>query len=251
MMFDVCWWLTDPKVRSLSAEDRALLMDLLCQMWISPERGVMIGGSIQHPLTKREIIFMVGGDTDDEWLDRLVEADVVYIRQDGAYCNSLMMHDAQVSEARRKAGSKGGKSTMSANRQVEKPIIKATPPVKAKPKDPEGNLFQEDQQPPEEKAAKPKPQKKQYAQSVTMTEAEYKSLTDQFTEPVAQEMIEILSNYKGSKGKKYKSDYRAILSWVVDAYKERQNRYYGSNKEYKRNNPELTATDPTSYEKDL
>lgn len=229
MMFDVGWWLTDPKVRSLSAEDRALFVDLLCQMWISPERGVMIGGSIQHPLTKREIIFMVGGDTDDEWLDRLVEADVVYIRQDGAYCNSLMMHDAQVSEARRKAGSKGGKSTMSANRQVEKPIIKATPPVKAKPK----------------------PQKKQYAQSVTMTEAEYKSLTDQFTEPVAKEMIEILSNYKGSKGKKYKSDYRAILSWVVDAYKERQNRYYGSNKEYKRNNPEPTATDPTSYEKDL
>lgn len=239
MMFDVGWWLTDPKVRSLSAEDRALFVDLLCQMWISPERGVMIGGSIQHPLTKREIIFMVGGDTDDEWLDRLVEADVVYIRQDGAYCNSLMMHDAQVSEARRKAGSKGGKSTMSANRQVEKPIIKATPPVKAKPKDPE------------EKAAKPKPQKKQYAQSVTMTEAEYKSLTDQFTEPVAKEMIEILSNYKGSKGKKYKSDYRAILSWVVDAYKERQNRYYGGNKEYKRNNPEPTATDPTSYEKDL
>lgn len=229
MMFDVGWWLTDPKVRSLSAEDRALFVDLLCQMWISPERGVMIGGSIQHPLTKREIIFMVGGDTDDEWLDRLVEADVVYIRQDGAYCNSLMMHDAQVSEARRKAGSKGGKSTMSANRQVEKPIIKATPPVKAKPK----------------------PQKKQYAQSVTMTEAEYKSLTDLFTEPVAKEMIEILSNYKGSKGKKYKSDYRAILSWVVDAYKERQNRYYGSNKEYKRNNPEPTATDPTSYEKDL
>lgn len=228
-MFDVGWWLTDPKVRSLSAEDRALFVDLLCQMWISPERGVMIGGSIQHPLTKREIIFMVGGDTDDEWLDRLVEADVVYIRQDGAYCNSLMMHDAQVSEARRKAGSKGGKSTMSANRQVEKPIIKATPPVKAKPK----------------------PQKKQYAQSVTMTEAEYKSLTDQFTEPVAKEMIEILSNYKGSKGKKYKSDYRAILSWVVDAYKERQNLYYGSNKEYKRNNPEPTATDPTSYEKDL
>lgn len=229
MMFDVGWWLTDPKVRSLSAEDRALFVDLLCQMWISPERGVMIGGSIQHPLTKREIIFMVGGDTDDEWLDRLVEADVVYIRQDGAYCNSLMMHDAQVSEARRKAGSKGGKSTMSANRQVEKPIIKATPPVKAKPK----------------------PQKKQYAQSVTMTEAEYKNLTDQFTEPVAKDMIEILSNYKGSKGKEYKSDYRAILSWVVDAYKERQNRYYGSNKEYKRNNPEPTATDPTSYEKDL
>ena len=65
------------------------------------------------------------------------------------------------------------------------------------------------------------------------------------------EAIEKLSSYKYASGKKYKSDYRAILSWVVDAYKERQNRYYGSNKEYKRNNPEPTATDPTSYEKDL
>ena len=41
MMFDVGWWLTDSKVRSLSAEDRALFVDLLCQMWISPERGLL------------------------------------------------------------------------------------------------------------------------------------------------------------------------------------------------------------------
>lgn len=33
-------------------------------------------------------------------------------------------------------------------------------------------------------------------------------------------MIEILDNYKGSKNKKYASDYRAILNWVVDRYKE-------------------------------
>ena len=33
-------------------------------------------------------------------------------------------------------------------------------------------------------------------------------------------MIEILDNYKGAKGKRYKSDYRAILTWVVDRYNE-------------------------------
>ena len=33
-------------------------------------------------------------------------------------------------------------------------------------------------------------------------------------------MIEILNNYKGSKGKKYKSDYMAILNWVVERYNE-------------------------------
>ena len=33
-------------------------------------------------------------------------------------------------------------------------------------------------------------------------------------------MIQILDNYKGANGKKYKSDYRAILNWVVDKYNE-------------------------------
>jgi hypothetical protein len=28
--------------------------------------------------------------------------------------------------------------------------------------------------------------------------------------------IEILDNYKGSKGVKYKSDYRTILGWVIE-----------------------------------
>lgn len=38
------------------------------------------------------------------------------------------------------------------------------------------------------------------------------------------EWVEVLDNYKGSTGKKYKSDYRAILSWVVDKYKEKHNK---------------------------
>ena len=38
----------------------------------------------------------------------------------------------------------------------------------------------------------------------------------------ADRAIEILSNYKGSKGKSYKSDYRAILSWVIDRMKEKE-----------------------------
>jgi hypothetical protein len=33
-------------------------------------------------------------------------------------------------------------------------------------------------------------------------------------------MINALDNYKGAHGKKYASDYRAILSWVVGKYEE-------------------------------
>ena len=38
-------------------------------------------------------------------------------------------------------------------------------------------------------------------------------------------MIDILNNYKGSKGKKYKSDYLTIRGWVKDKYYENMNRY--------------------------
>jgi len=49
-----------------------------------------------------------------------------------------------------------------------------------------------------------------------MTEKEYQSLIDRFGESDTKHMIEVLDNYKGAHGKRYKSDYRAILTWVVD-----------------------------------
>lgn len=63
------------------------------------------------------------------------------------------------------------------------------------------------------KAAK----KIKYAEDVSMTEEEYKKLIEQYGHAKVIKMITKLENYKGSSGKKYKSDYRAILSWVVDA----------------------------------
>jgi hypothetical protein len=41
-------------------------------------------------------------------------------------------------------------------------------------------------------------------------------LVESFGEPFVLKLIEELDNYKGSMGKKYKDDYRAILSWVVE-----------------------------------
>lgn len=66
------------------------------------------------------------------------------------------------------------------------------------------------------------PEKKAYAEFVRMTEAEYGKLVAEHGEAATRRMIEILDNYKGSKGATYKSDYRAILNWVVDRYKEEQ-----------------------------
>lgn len=63
-------------------------------------------------------------------------------------------------------------------------------------------------------------ERKKYAENVTMTEEEYNKLREKFGFDDTIRMIEILDNYKGSSGKSYKSDYRAILSWVVDRLKE-------------------------------
>ena len=53
-----------------------------------------------------------------------------------------------------------------------------------------------------------------------MTNAEYTALVTKLGEAGAIRCIEILDNYKGANGKKYESDYRAILNWVVKRYNE-------------------------------
>ncbi len=61
--------------------------------------------------------------------------------------------------------------------------------------------------------------KTSYAEFVTMTNDEYSSLIEKFSRSKVDRMIEVLNNYKGANGKKYMSDYRAILSWVADSVK--------------------------------
>jgi hypothetical protein len=63
----------------------------------------------------------------------------------------------------------------------------------------------------------------QYAEFVKMKESEYSKLIEVHGEPLTKKMIEVLDNYKGANGKKYKSDYRAILNWVADKVKGEKN----------------------------
>jgi hypothetical protein len=65
-----------------------------------------------------------------------------------------------------------------------------------------------------------KEKKEHYADEVTMLTSEFQTLVDSHGEQAVKEMISILDNYKGASGKKYKSDYRAILNWVVKRYEE-------------------------------
>ncbi len=93
------------------------------------------------------------------------------------------------------------------------------------------------------------PVKKSYAEFVTMTEDEYKKLLTKYGKEKTVKMIEILDNYKGASGKKYKSDYRAILNWVVKRVEqeEQQERKGG----YVSGKKRLSRQDDRDWEKML
>lgn len=78
-----------------------------------------------------------------------------------------------------------------------------------------------------EKAAAEKKRKYKYSDFVTLTHDEYAKLVAEHGEDAVKGMIEILNNWKGSKGKKTKSDYFTIRKWVIDAYYEQQQQRNG------------------------
>ncbi len=69
------------------------------------------------------------------------------------------------------------------------------------------------------------PAKRHFAEFVTMTNDEYQSLIARYGKQDTSRLIEILDNYKGSQGKRYKSDYRAILSWCVKRLEEEKQKH--------------------------
>lgn len=72
--------------------------------------------------------------------------------------------------------------------------------------------------------ARAESKKLQIAEFVSMTADEYQKLIDEFGKKDADALVAILDNYKGSSGKKYKSDYRAIRSWCVERLEEQKRR---------------------------
>lgn len=57
-----------------------------------------------------------------------------------------------------------------------------------------------------------------FRENVFLTQVEHDKLLAKHGEVALQWMLEKLNNSKGSTGRKYKSDYCAILNWVEDAY---------------------------------
>lgn len=72
-----------------------------------------------------------------------------------------------------------------------------------------------------------------FAEFVSMTNAEHGKLVGTYGKDFADQCILVLDNYKGSSGKTYKNDYRAILNWVVDKVKQSYKAKHSVNYDYK------------------
>lgn len=206
MPFDATAWLSNNAAMRLSFACKGLWLDMLCCMWVSIERGVMmkpIGGAY----TVDELEALYGSGTK-ELIESLINAELLSVRNDGALYNADMVKMESIRVKRSEAGKKGG-VTMGKRILAKVDALVETPPP----------LTDEQQR----KIAKAK--KYNYADYVTLTRDEYAKLCTEYGEEAAKAMIDILNNYKGSKGKKYKSDYLTIRGWVKDKYYENMNRY--------------------------
>jgi predicted SnoaL-like aldol condensation-catalyzing enzyme len=58
--------------------------------------------------------------------------------------------------------------------------------------------------------------KNKYASSVYLYQSQFNELVEKYGSENAAKMIELLNNYKEAHGRKYQSDFHAILQWVAD-----------------------------------
>jgi len=102
-------WQKDPNLRRATRCEKGLLMDLLCLMFESHERGVLADAS--GPWTDDEIINAVGGDpeTTSRGLAELVRKGVLSRRKsDSALFSRRLTREETLRQMRQENGRKGG-----------------------------------------------------------------------------------------------------------------------------------------------
>ena len=142
-------------------------------------------------------------------ITELLSEGVISIEGDKMF-QKRMVKDNSISEKRSLAGSLGGKQTQFAKANLEANGVANV----------EANSEYEYEDESDSKKEDKKEPKLKYADKVLMTETERNKLVSEFGLEGTAWMIDKLNNYKIAKGKNYKSDYRAILSWVVDSWNE-------------------------------
>ena len=90
-----------------------------------------------------------------------------------------------------------------------------------------------------------KPEKVLHLDDVRLLEDEYKKLIEKLGSVKAERCIQVLNDYKMSNGKKYKSDYHTMFSWVIKRVEED-----GTNKGQSKIDHYGVSSDDRPYEDD-
>ena len=212
------------KLARLAGCSKGEALGVLSAVWLwgakNADQSGRIRDSTEEDIALVALPFLSKGIDSDEFVEKMIEAGWIE-RVDG----ELYFHDWEDWQApwykylrEKNRDTKRRREARQAKREAED----GSPPVpQAGEPEPTPAAPLKEQKPEKpKKAPKTKPEKKKYAEFVTLTEDEYGKLVEKFGEEAVKRMIEILDNYKGSTGKKYASDYRTILNWVWERFRD-------------------------------
>jgi len=231
-------FLTDEKLIECSAKATGVYIRIMCILHKSDDYGCILlkqkdkqnSSNIKNFAIKLAKQLPYDLEEIETSLIELIDEKVLILEEDLLY-QKRMRKDGNISDKRAKAGSKGAKKKSVNSFANDFAIANDEANSEAKhlanseieiENENKIDNKKEKKDKSKRKGKKEEDEKLSYAEFVKMTESEYQKLISSYGEEFTKKCITTLDNYKGSSGKKYKSDYRAILTWVVDKVKEKQ-----------------------------
>jgi len=174
--------------------DAACGLFVLIMSWYWKKNCTMTLSDLDKRITK-------SNQRRQDAFDRLVESNIIKLNENNEIHIHFLDEQFDILSSKRLASAKAGRSGGLAK-------AKRTPSYKDKDKDKDK----------EKKDKRRESLKTVYGQfkKVSLKTEEYSKIIGEHGEFYTLAFIKKLDEYKESSGKKYKSDYAAILSWVVD-----------------------------------
>jgi len=154
----------------------------------------------KFPLSRTCTLIKEFGDEIETFINECIEKYGLFVKDNEFIWSASLLHRMKererISKVRKEMGRRGGQA------KAKQLLSKSLAGKERKGK--------------EIKEKEIKEKKVKYKDNVTMTEIEYKKLIAMIGENNTKACITKLNDYKGAKGKKYKSDYLAIRNWVIN-----------------------------------
>jgi hypothetical protein len=210
-------WLSSPDLNSCSLEAQGLWIKMLCYIYQSPKKGVLLLPSGKQIESKT--LAKLCGEEEQKisiLLSELEETGTFSRLEDGTiYCRRVK-RESDLIEARREAGRLGGlKQKRSKDESKSEATLENEDESIIQPTSNNINVTEVDKLPEKEK-----PTKEKFSEFVLLKQEEHEKLIEKFGEKETTQMIERLNNYIGSSGRRYKSHYHTILQWAEKDKKE-------------------------------